>query len=226
MSQKKVRRKKLNLIKLFLILLILYVIGYIGYYLMKLPIKNIYIINNQILTDQEVINQAKIQDYPSFFMTTSSAIRKRLLNNPYIKRVEIKKKWLGRIYIYVYEYKVLLYDKESNQIILENKAKLNNKNINDIPILINYVPDTIYNKFITKMAGIIDSVKVKISEIEYKPAEVDNERFLLTMNDGNYVYLTLYKFETLNEYNKILPTLENKKGVLYLDSGNYFVIFK
>ena len=46
------------------------------------------------------------------------------------------------------------------------------------------------------------------------------------MNDGNYVYITLYKTYLVNDYIKILSTLENKKGILYLDSGNYFEIFK
>jgi len=44
------------------------------------------------------------------------------------------------------------------------------------------------------------------------------------MNDGNYVYLTLYSFSLANKYDEILPTLEDKKGILYLDSGNYFEI--
>ena len=44
------------------------------------------------------------------------------------------------------------------------------------------------------------------------------------MNDGNYVYITIYKTLAINEYNKILPNLEGKKGILYLDSGNYFEI--
>jgi hypothetical protein len=46
------------------------------------------------------------------------------------------------------------------------------------------------------------------------------------MNDGNYVYITLTKIKSINEYIKILSTLENKKGILYLDSGNYFEIFE
>ena len=65
-----------------------------------------------------------------------------------------------------------------------------------------------------------------ISEIEYYPNDIDKERFILTMNDGNYVYITLYKTYLVNDYIKILSTLENKKGILYLDSGNYFEIFK
>ena len=46
------------------------------------------------------------------------------------------------------------------------------------------------------------------------------------MVDGNYVYMTISKFETINYYNQIYPTLNGKKGILYLDSGNHFQEFK
>ena len=44
------------------------------------------------------------------------------------------------------------------------------------------------------------------------------------MSDGNYVYITLYKLSSIDEYLKITSTLKDKKGILYLDSGNYFEI--
>ena len=44
------------------------------------------------------------------------------------------------------------------------------------------------------------------------------------MSDGNMVYITLPKAENLNKYNEIKKELEGKKGILYLDSGNYFEI--
>ncbi len=37
-------------------------------------------------------------------------------------------------------------------------------------------------------------------------------RFLLYMDDGNSVYLTLTKFEQINYYDEVLPQLEGKKG--------------
>ena len=46
------------------------------------------------------------------------------------------------------------------------------------------------------------------------------------MNDGIYVYLTLSKFDKINDYDEIVSTLGDKKGILYLDSGEYFEIFK
>lgn len=44
------------------------------------------------------------------------------------------------------------------------------------------------------------------------------------MNDGNEVYITLTKIKELNNYTKIKKQLGNKKGILYLDSGNYFEV--
>ena len=64
----------------------------------------------------------------------------------------------------------------------------------------------------------------KISDIEYKPNDYDKDRFLLYMDDGNVVYLTLTKFKMINHYNDVLKQLENHKGILYLDNGNHFQI--
>ena len=38
--------------------------------------------------------------------------------------------------------------------------------------------------------------------------------------------ITLYKLSSIDEYLKITSTLKDKKGILYLDSGNYFEVFK
>ena len=46
------------------------------------------------------------------------------------------------------------------------------------------------------------------------------------MNDGNEVYITSKRTNLLNKYLEIVTKLDNKKGILYLDSGNYFEIKK
>ena len=46
------------------------------------------------------------------------------------------------------------------------------------------------------------------------------------MNDQIYVYITLTKIDVLNNYNEITESLEGKKGILYLDSGNHFEIIE
>ena len=76
------------------------------------------------------------------------------------------------------------------------------------------------------MTKIDKSILGKISEITYLPNEYDKDRFLLYMDDGNSVYLTLTKFKMINYYNDVLKQLEGRKGILYLDSGNHFKVME
>lgn len=227
----KVKRKKFNLIKFCLIFLVLYLFSYGLYYLCKYPIKNIYIIPDspyfsQLVSDQVVLEQAKIDNYPSFFLTANKIIKKRLLKNPHIKAVTIKKQWLGKMYIYIEEQPKLFYDLNKKEMVLGDQTKLPlDPKVKQLPLLINYVPDTIFDNFCEKMLLLSTEMRVKISEIQYKPNEVDTNRFLLMMDDGNYVYITLNTFTKINQYNNILAQLGKQNGILYLDAGNYFEIF-
>ena len=214
--------KKFSFVKLLLVLLIMYIIGYFGYRVAISRITNIYIKNNNILTDQEVIDASGLRNYPSFILTTIYSIKKKLLKNDLIKSVKVKKGLWGKIYIDIEEYKPLF--------IYEDKVILNNKKQVyldiSLPILVNKVEDDILDKFISKYESVNDEIKLMISEIKYDPNDIDKERFLFTMNDGNYVYATLYKLSSIDVYLKVTSSLKDKKGILYLDSGNYFEVFK
>ena len=59
---------------------------------------------------------------------------------------------------------------------------------------------------------------------KYLNSKYLEDRFLLYMDDGNMVYLTLTKFKMINYYNTVVERLENRKGILYLDNGNHFQI--
>ena len=63
-----------------------------------------------------------------------------------------------------------------------------------------------------------------LGEIKYDPNNVDDERFLLFMNDGNYVYINLNKFKSINSYMDIIKKFKTEKGILFLDSGEYFKV--
>ena len=214
--------KKFSFVKLVLVLLIMYIIGFLCYKVAISRITNIYIKNNNILTDQEVIDASGLRNYPSFILTTNYSIKNKLLKNDLVKKVKVKKGLWGKVYIDIEEYKPLF--------IYEDKVILDNKNEVDLdislPILVNKVDDDILDKLISKYESINDETKLMISEIKYDPNDIDKERFLFTMSDGNYVYITLYKLSSIDEYLKITSTLKDKKGILYLDSGNYFEVFK
>ncbi len=214
-------KKKLNIKKILIFILILYLIGSFFYYILKFPIKNIYIKGNIYLTDQEVIDKSGIRSYPSFILTTKSKIKKELLKDNLIESVDIKKSGVGTITITLKEYKPLFYDNNIKTTILSS-GKSSNLNYN-VPILTNTMPKTVYEKLVGALNLVETDVFLKLSEIEYASNERDNERFLIKTTDKIFIYVNIRKFEDINFYNELLSTLEGKTGIWHLDYGNFFV---
>lgn len=223
--KEKVKVRKIRYGRVLLFLIILFLIGYLIFSFINLKIKNIYIINNNILSDYEIIELASLEDYPPIFYQTSSSIEKTLEKNIFIKKAKVKKSY-RRIDITIEDNYPVYYDSNTNKTVFQDKRE--DDKVYAIPILVNYVPDTISDEFKTKLLKLDINVINRISEIKYDPNNVDSERFLLTMNDGNFVYLTLAYFDKMNSYVSIYLDIISKygykNGILYLDSGEYFKI--
>lgn len=226
MSAKKVKvkvtKKKLKVKNIVITIIILFLVVSTIIDIINLPVKNIYITGNNILNDKTIIKLADLTEYPPYINTYFSNIKDKLLKNEYIKTVKIKRNLSRKIYIEIEEYKPICIYK--NDLVLSSTSKVENTyNIDYVPYVINDI-DNIYDKFITKFSKVEKENLLKISHIEYKPNDVDKERFLLYMTDANYVYITLSKIDKLNKYNSIVQELDNKKGIIYLDSGDYVEI--
>ena len=223
---KKVKVKKFSFKRLIILLLVLYVVVYSLYYLFKMPIKNIYIKGNEIITDNEIINVAGIKDYPPLFKLSNNKITKKLKTIPLIKDVNIKKNVFGKLTITVNEYKILFYNLNNEKLILEDGKEIEDQSLyKGVPTLINYVPDKLYKRLIKSLLKVDPNVLALISEIEYSVSKsddevIDNTRFILRMNDGNTVYANLINIKNLNHYEEIYSTLNDQRGYLYLDSSN------
>ena len=219
---KKKKNKKKRVFKFFFILIF---IGFVFIYLFTLPIKNIYITGNNILSEQEIIELANIENYPRLFANSATSIENKIKISPFIEDVKVSKNLLGAIYIEVLEYNILLKDETDNQVYLSNAEKITlDFDYLGVPSLINYVEPDILKEFLKKLNTIEKEVLSKISEIEYTPNEYDKDLFLFYMNDGNYVYITTTRLSNINKYESVLEQLKKKKGILYLDSGNHFSI--
>ena len=218
----KVKSKKINPIRITIFICILLCIVFSVASLLHMPVKNIYITGNNIVKDKEIIELAGLEKYPPYINTYFINLKEKILKNDYIKKVKIKRKMLNKIYIEIEEYKPLaIYN---NKIILSNKKQVkNNNNFDYLPYVVNNM-DSVYDEFVKGFNRVNDDILVKISHIEYKPNDVDKERFILYMVDSNYVYITLTKIKKINKYNSILSELDNKKGIIYLDSGDYVEI--
>lgn len=192
------------------------------YYAITMPIKNIYIKGNKIISDNEILETSSLYEYPSFLLTPKSEIKKSLEKNNYIKKVKITKKLGNIIEITITEYLAIAITKEGKIMLSNGKILENTYNLTDVPIMINTIDDQeIANNFASKLSKINENILRQISQIEYSPVEVDKDRFLLYMNDGNLVYITLTKISKLNKYNSIKDKLNGQIGIIYLDSGDY-----
>ena len=223
-DKNKSKKRKIRYDRILIFLAIIGIIVVFLTFLFNLRITNIIIKNNNYLSDQEIIELANISDYPKILSNSSKQIEDRLKANNLIKDVKVTKKFLTQVYIEVEENRPLFYYNHNNKTVL-----LDGTNIDDkypVPTVLNYITDTYYDEFIKEMGELDVSVLNKISEIQFDPNDVDDNRFLLTMSDGNYVYVNISTFYKLNKYVLIRESLPDKNGILYLDYGNNFEIIE
>ena len=223
MKKRRVKRK-FNFLKFFIFVLIVSLITITIYTLFKIKTKNIIILNSKYYSDEMIIETANIENYPKFIMLSKSKIKKKLQQLELIEEVEIKKKLDFTLEITIKEKKILYYIRSNNKYRLSDGKTYELEKIIGYPTLINYVPEDIEEDFYNKFKNIDIDIITLISEIEYSKTSYDKERFKLYMNDVNEVYITIDKIDKLNKYKSIVKKLDNKKGILYLDSGNYLEI--
>ena len=220
-KEKKVR--KVNFKRIIVILIIIvFVVSFIFIY-RSLKVKNIYVVGNNYLSESEILEKTNLLDYPYLYQVNENNIKDELIKNDLINDVKVSKSLSGEVTITIDENKIL-YQESNGKYVLSNKSEVALLDTPlGIPSLINDCSD-VRDKFIDKLMLVDKDILNHVSEIEYKPTELDKERFMFYMTDGNYVYITLSKINLINSYNEIYPTLEGKKGILYLDSGNHFEI--
>ena len=221
----KKRKQKIKL-KGLIITLFIVLFGVLLFFLYRnLKVTNIYVTGNNILKEQEIIEEAKLENYPYLYTVSKDKIKSNLKKNALINDVKISKSLLGKITIDISENKVLYHDLSNKYMLSNGKLVDLDIDILGVPTLINQCND-MCDKLVQKLVLVDNDILKRVSEIEYKPNDLDKERFMFYMNDTNYVYVTLSKLNLINSYNEIYPTLEGKKGILYLDSGNHFEIKK
>ena len=221
--KRKVKKKKIKIGRVFLALFFLFVVLFLIILLSKMPVLGFYISGNNYYTDSEILKITGLDKYPSYLFTSNINIKKKIKDDPILESVKINKTLLGKFKVEVKEKQILFYNINTKKSITSNDEEIDFYDKNS-PVLVNNINDkNVYNSFLKKMKKVDKSILDNISEIKYNPNAIDKERFLISMNDGNYIYLTISKFTKINDYLKISKTLESKNGILYLDYGNYFV---
>lgn len=222
----KVKKKRFNFKKFFIFCLFIYIVIYSVYCIFNEPIRHIMIRGNNFVSDIEIIEIAKLKNYPSIFKYLSSTIEKRIEKLELVKDAKVKKKWGFVLQIDIEENKPLFYNSTNDKVYLSN-GEIVEKKIIGIPTLGNYVKDDVLEEFIKTLKDVDLNILYEVNEIYYDPSYnehdevIDNERFRLMMSDGNQVYLTAERADKLNYYNEIYASINDKKGSLFLDSGDY-----
>lgn len=231
---KKKRKKKMKRhIKwkaIFMFLFIVFIIYCLCYYFFNLPIKNIYIVGNDVIKDYEIIEVSGLKEYPKLNKYATRTIEKKVTELDLVTHAHVKKNLLGKITIQIEEASVLFYNRNNSTYVLSNGYETVVGDYIGIPILINYVQSDVYERLIKELAKVKKESLALISEIEYSRSMsgdivLDDTRFLLRMNDGNQVYINLIHMDRLDMYALTYTTIPQKKGILYLDSDNDRVLF-
>lgn len=220
----KKRKIKINYKALFLLMFPIFVIILIVIHVTNFKVQNIYVEGNNFISDQQIIDIAKLNNYPKVIKLDKKKIKNNLLSSEYINDVKIEYKNLGReINIKIEENIPVIYYQYDETYLLSDGSYVKDKY--SLPVLINQTPDNILKKLVKKLSEIDRDILYRISEIRYYPSDVDEELFLLIMQDGNYVYINIYNFDKLNNYVDIIRSFDNKKGIIHFDSGNYLELF-
>ena len=230
-EQKSTKKKKLrSKVKVTLKIMTLIIVIFVGFfYILNLHVKNIFILGNENISDVEIIETAGIQDYPYIYKLSKRKIKNAIKNIPLVEDVKIKRNILGQLTIEIKENKILFFYKYNNKYIASNHGELpENKDYLGYPTLINFTPDVVLSYFIDVLSKVDYEIVKMINEIEYSPYKatdgtiIENNRFILKMNDANTVYIDTPNIKNLNKYVTIYasPEMDQTKGVIYLDSMN------
>ncbi len=235
--KKKGQKKKLKssakvLLRLLLVVLVLVVVLF---YLLNVDTNNILIKGNNSVSDVEILRVSGLKDYPKLFRINTKKVKNSIKSIPLVEDVKIKRNLLGKMTIEIKETKILFFYKYDNKYVIESGERIdNNDDFFGYPTLINFTPDTIFDGLVHGLNKVDYEILKMINEIEYSPYKaesgntIDNNRFILKMNDGNTVYIDIPNIKNLNKYTTIIatPDMEKEKGVVYLDTMNKQIVFR
>lgn len=223
---KKKKRLKLRVNVVLKLLLFIGIVSALITYSLNLRIKNIYIVGNNTTKDVEIIEMAGIKDYPLVKNLKVKKIKNNINSLPLITNTKISINPFGKITIKVEETNILFFYKYNNKYITASNESIEDKNYYGYPTLINFTPDTIFDKLVIGLTKVDYDIIRMINEIEYTPYKssegniIDDELFTLKMNDGNTVMIDIVNIKNLNKYETIYASLgmDQNKGIVYLDT--------
>ncbi len=232
-TKKRKKKLKLNLPRTIVFVLFIYIICYFLYSLYNGKVIHYNIEGNSLYKDSYILKKCGLTDYPPILSINRRSIKKTLEEDPLISKVDVSYDWRFYLNIKITENRPMFLIKSSNQVCLQDGTLVENNNYLGIPTLLNDAPGEVRNLLAEKLSQVDPGILYLINEIKYDPSYdsthkvIDENRFLLYMNDTNTVYITARKAKTLNYYLTIIANNElNEAGTLYLDGDENNYTFK
>lgn len=240
METRKVKKKRFNVARTLVFVLFIYIIVCFCMYVYKEPVRHYFITGNSLVSDVEILRMLELDDYPSYVSINTSSLEKKLMEHQFIKSAKVSYGLNFKIKISVEEKIPVYIVKSSNKVVLSDGTQIDRTNeFVGLPILLNYTPEDIMKLLAEGLSQVDEGIRYMISEIEYAPTYdakgkvIDPERFLLSMNDKNMVYISVKKGKTsnkttvLNEYLNIISNYKiTRNGTLFLDGNEGRYPFK
>ncbi|MFX0559783.1 cell division protein FtsQ/DivIB [Tepidibacillus infernus] len=227
----KKNRKLLRYLFLFFLL-----IAMITYF--NLPISritSIQITGLNLLTEKEIYEKGKLHQNMHYWFLKASSLENRLLELPEIKKVEVEKKYPGKLRIQILEQKPIafLYSKKQWVPVLEN-GYLVQKKIDQIvmnrPLISEWKNNDQLPTLARELAKVDPAILDELSEIKNEPNMIDTNQVLIYTREGYRLHVHLDELsKKINLLSSILENLKAKTknlGDIYLLDSIRFEEYK
>lgn len=186
-------------------------------------VQNVLVSGNDLLTSEEVKKIAKIQDNDRLALTFKPLIKKRVLDNPFIKSAEIELlRGQGTVLIHVVEENPIAYEVfDGINIYFENAEKMPIEldkihGIEGLVLLSNIEDEELKKALALQLGSLNEGSALAISEIIHKGEKHDEDALLLIMNHGYYVYSNVETLPLLDNYATIISGANPENKCIHL----------
>ena len=227
------RRKRTNIKFIVLLLLFLITLFLLLYFQSSYSdIKEISINGENLVEEEVYLNKIGIQTGDSMWSFRSKLIEENLLQQHWVKEVDVKRNLLNKVEITIEEYRKVAYISIDNELfpMLENGdifKEVSNLEPIDAPLFLDFEDDKIRKKLLVELGKLEETVLSLISQINYTPSSADPYAITLFMNDGYEVRAEITSLaDKLNYYPSIIAQIEStsgyEKGIIDIEVGSYY----
>ncbi len=179
---------------------------------------------NIYLSDEKIRELSGIDDNSIFIFTFPSRVENRIKENPLIKSVDVSLEDYRLVKVNVIEKKILGYLNENGEAyyLLEDNSRIliDDSNIHllsNVPLIEGYTSEQL-EEIIKGFNDLDQDLLNQISEIHRYPFSYDENMLEVIMKDGNYVFVSSYGLNLLNQYYTVVSGISNTPGYcIYLD---------